>query len=57
MNIIFANLNNCSDVNTYENKLAELKGRWLKIETRFTRNEPGDHFVEYFKKHKSDAIK
>ena len=57
MNIIFANLNNCSDVNTYENKLTELKGRWLKIETRFTRNEPGDHFVEYFKKHKNDAIK
>ena len=40
MNDIFTDLYNCSDVNTYENKLAELKERWLEIETHFTRNKP-----------------
>ena len=42
MNDIFTDLYNCSDANTYENKLIELKERWLEIETRFTRNEPPD---------------
>ena len=32
MNDIFTDLCNCSDVNTYENKLTELKERWLEIE-------------------------
>ena len=40
-----------------ENKLTELKERWLEIETGFTRNEPVDQFVKYFEKHKSEAIK
>ena len=42
MNDIFNDLYNCSDVNNYENKLTELKERWLEIETRFTRSEPAD---------------
>ena len=57
MNGIFTDLYNCLDVNTYENKLTELKERWLEIETRFTRNEPTDQFVKYFEKHKNEAIK
>ena len=57
MNDIFIDLYNSSDVNTYENKLTELKERWLEIETRFTRNKPPDQFIKYFKKHKNGAIK
>ena len=40
---------NCPDVNNYENKLTELKERWLEIETRFTRNELPNQFVNILK--------
>ena len=57
MNDIFTDLCNCSHVNIYENKLRELKERWLEIETQFTRNEPPDQSLKYFEKHKNEAIK
>ena len=57
MNDSFTDLCNCSDVNTYENKLTELKERWLKIETRFTRHGPAGQFIKYFEKQRNEPIK
>ena len=57
INDIFTDLYKCSDVKTYENKLTQLKERWLEIETRFTTNKRFDQFIKYFKKHKNEAIK
>ena len=52
MNDISTDPCNCWDVNTFEDKLTELKERWLEIETGFKKNEHTDQFVKYFQNHK-----
>ena len=57
INDILTDLYNCSDANTYQNKLTELKERCLEIEPRFTRNKLAAQFVKYFGKYKNQEMK